>query len=89
MDSWSGNSDRNAKDGMVNEMVSGSIPADGDESIGTSMRIRPVIDAVSNLTAPHVEMDVTATDARRGRRHECQAQQNNNLLSQYELYMKI
>lgn len=62
-------------------MVNWHISVDGYESVGSSVRIRFVIDAVSHLTATHVEIDVTATDARRGRRHEYQAQ-NNNLLDE-------
>lgn len=60
-------------------MANGLISTDGYECIGSSVWIRFVIDAVSHLTATHVEIDVTATHARRGHRHEYKAQ-NNNLL---------
>ena len=81
IDWWSGNGNRNAKDRIVSPlMANGLISTDGYECIGSSVWIRFVIDAVSHLTATHVEIHVTATDARRGHRHEYKAQ-NNNLLN--------
>ncbi len=78
MDCWCRNSNR-----KVNEVLgNGLLSFDGYERTVSSSRIRSVIDAVSDLTATHVETDVTATDAGGGRHNEHQTQ-NNNLSSQY------
>lgn len=78
MDCWCGNSNRKV---MNKVLGNGLLSLDGYERTVSSSRIRSVIDAVSDLTATHVETDVTATDAGGGRRNEYQTQ-NNNLSSQ-------
>lgn len=74
MDCWCGNSNRQVTNKVLGN---GLLSLDGYERTVSSSRIRSVIDAVSDLTATHVETDVTATDAGGGRRNEYQTQNNN------------
>lgn len=72
-----GNMDWSLMDGILNRMGR-FCSAYRNESVGPSVRIRPVIDAVSDSTATHVEVNVTSADSGRNSSDECQ--ENNAYL---------